>query len=416
MKPHDGTRNPGKVRLGNVALCSLALASCTTAPRLDTPTAAAATAAPAGFSRPIRADALDRAFFEANADRMSEGVKAASDGSIDILALSGGGAGGAFGAGIVVGLTKANARPKFEIVTGVSTGALIAPFAFLGPKWDTTLTEAFSGKATNSLLVSRGLGALFGVGVFQGAPLHKLVDRFVTDELIAAVAKEAETGRLLLVATTNLDREETQIWNLGAIAMQGGKPARDLFRSVLVASASVPGVFPPVMIDVQDGGKTFQEMHVDGGASTPFFIAPDIAMILGEAPQVLRGAHIYVVVNGSSASPPRSTRNNTIDIVARSFTAVLNHMTRTLLLQTEDFAQRNGMSFVFTVMPQDVAFGGSLAFEEANMKSIFDYGVRCAAAKQAWVSPEEALAHVSVVGEAAVPPDKADCPLLSGPK
>jgi predicted acylesterase/phospholipase RssA len=401
-----------------LAASGLALAGCTTAPRLDTPPAAAMDAAPPGFSRPIRADVLDRAFFEANVDKMTEGVRASADGSIDILALSGGGAGGAFGAGVVVGLTKAHARPRFEVVTGVSTGALISSFAFLGPDWDDELTEAFSGKSTNDLMVSRGLGALFGVGVFQGEPLRRLVDRFVTPELVAAVAEEAKTGRLLLVATTNLDREETQIWNLGAIAMEGNEKSRDLFRDVLIASASVPGVFPPVMIEVTEGGKTFQEMHVDGGASTPFFIAPDIAMILGFAPEALRGGNVYVVVNAQAASMPRSTRNNTVDIVARSFTAVLNHMTRTMLSQTDAFAARNNMSFRFTVMPQDVAFGGSLAFEEPSMKSIFDYGMRCAAANQVWVTPQQALDHAMVASKAAVPvpPDQAGCPLLEAPK
>jgi len=401
--------------LGAFVVCGLAVSACATIPRLDTPPAASLAAAPPGFSRPIRADSLDREFFEANATIMTEGVKAASDGSIDILALSGGGAGGAFGAGVVVGLARADTRPKYEIVTGVSTGALIAPFAFLGPQWNGTLTEAFSGKATNGLLVSRGLGALFGVGVFQGAPLRSLIERFVTDDLIAAVAKEAATGRLLLVATTNLDREETQIWNLGAIAMQGGPRARDLFRDVLVASASVPGVFPPVMIEVEDGGRPFQEMHVDGGASTPFFIAPDIAMILEFAPEALRGANIYVVVNGQGATMARSTRNNTIDIVARSFTAVLNHMTRTLLSQTDAFAQRNDMSFVFTVMPQDLAFEGSLAFEEKDMKAIFDYGLRCALQKQIWVTPQQALDRAEVAGAAPVPAELAKCPLLAPP-
>jgi predicted acylesterase/phospholipase RssA len=349
---------------------------------------------------------------------MTEGVRASADGSIDVLALSGGGAGGAFGAGVVVGLTKANARPRFEVVTGVSTGALISSFAFLGPDWDDELTEAFSGKATNDLMVSRGLGALFGVGIFQGEPLRRLVDRFVTPELVAAVAEEAKTGRLLLVATTNLDREETQIWNLGAIAMEGGEKSRDLFRDVLIASASVPGVFPPVMIDVTEGGRTFQEMHVDGGASTPFFIAPDIALILGFAPEALRGGNIYVVVNAQAASMPRSTRNNTVDIVARSFTAVLNHMTRTVLSQTDAFATRNNMSFRFTVMPQDVAFEGSLAFDEPSMKSIFDYGVRCASAGQVWVTPQQALEHAMVASKAAVPvpAEQAGCPMLEAPK
>jgi hypothetical protein len=398
---------------------SLVLAGCVTAPRLDTPPAASPSAMPEGFSRPIRSYALDLEFFRSNADQSTIGVRAASDGSTDILALSGGGAGGAFGAGVLVGLTNARTRPRYELVTGVSTGALIAPFAFLGPDWDGKLTEAYRGDATDGLLKSRGIGALFGVGIFEGIPLRRLVERFVTDELVTAIAAEAETGRMLLVATTNLDREETVIWNMGAIALQsrdgpeGLYRARELFRDVLVASSSVPGVFPPVMIDVKDGDRLFEEMHVDGGATTPFFVAPDIAMIMGYAPEALRGANVYVIINGQASSPPRSTLHNTVDIAARSFTAVLNYMTRTQLAQTNVFASRNGMSFRFTTIPHDVEFGGSLAFDQANMRAIFDYGMRCATHGRAWVTPEQALAH----SEAALPvqtdPAEAECPLLA---
>jgi hypothetical protein len=154
-------------------------------------------------------------------------------------------------------------------------------------------------------------------------------------------------------------------------------------------------------------------MHVDGGASTPFFVVPDIAMILGYTPVELRGAHIYVIVNGQASSAPRTTDFNTVSVVARSFTAVLNHMTRTALAQTDSYAKRAGMSFVFTTIPHDVQFGGSLAFDEANMKATFDYGVRCGAAKQVWVTPTQALQHALSAGATLQPADLAKCPLLS---
>ncbi len=398
---------------------SVALSGCVTAPRLETPPLGSRIAAPEGFASDIRTDSLDYNFFEAHAEQTTGAVRAASDGSIDILALSGGGAGGAFGAGVLVGLTNAQPRPRFELVTGVSTGALIAPFAFLGPDWDGKLTEAYRGDATDGLLKSRGAGVLFGVGVFQGEPLRRLVERFVTDELLAAIAKEAATGRMLLVATTNLDREETVIWDMGAIAARsvagpGGKDrARELFRDVLVASASAPGVFPPVMIKVSDNGKTYEEMHVDGGATTPFFIVPDIAMIMGYAPKALHGANVYVVINGQASSPPRATQNNTVDIAARSFTAVLNHMTRTELAQTNAFAARNGMTFRFTTIPPSVEFGGSLAFDQANMRAIFDYGMRCATRSRAWMTSQQALAHSHEGQIEQLAPDAAACPLVT---
>jgi len=329
------------------------------------------------------------------------------------LALSGGGARGAYGAGVLVGLTNAGTRPRFEIVTGVSTGALIAPFAFLGPEWDGKLTEAYRGDATNNLMQSRGVGALFDVGMFDGKPLRDLVERFVDDKLISAVAQASREGRMLLVATTNLDREETVIWDMGAIAQAGGDKARKLFRDVLVASASVPGVFPPVMINVEKDGKTFQEMHVDGGASTPFFIAPETVLHMDSATANLRGANIYVIINGQAASVPRTTSNNTIDIAARSFNAVLNQMTRSAILQTDDFANRNNLGYRFTGIPSDIQFGGSLAFDKANMSATFDYGMRCASRGLVWVTEKEAEARAGVGAPSELKPfAKADCPLV----
>jgi len=397
-------------------LGSLVLAGCATAPRLDTPPASPASASPPGFSQTIRTDALDPDFLLEQLSKMGGAIKAASDGSVDVLALSGGGAGGAYGAGILVGLTNAHQRPVFEIVTGVSTGALIAPFAFLGPDWDGKLTEAYRGEATNNLLVSRGVGMLFGSSVFEGGPLRDLVERFVTDELIDAVAKESAAGRVLLVATTNLDREETVIWNMGVIAQQGGDRARELFRDVLVASASVPGVFPPVMIDVEKDGLKYQEMHVDGGASTPFFIAPDIALILGEPPESLRGAHVYVIVNGPASSPARTTLNNPVDVASRSFTAVMNHMARTALVQTDVFAKRGDMTFVFTTIPPSVAYAGPLAFDQISMRETFDYGMRCATRGLVWVNSEQAIVRAKAGGNEVAPLDIAECPKLEDPQ
>lgn len=395
---------------------SLALAGCATAPRLDTPPASPADASPSGFAEPIRTDALDRDFLIEQLPKATRAVEAMRDGSVDVLALSGGGAGGAYGAGILVGLTNADKRPTYEIVTGVSTGALIAPFAFLGSDWDGKLTEAYRGEATDKLLVSRGFGMLFGSSVFEGGPLQELVERFVTDELIDAVAKESRTGRILLVATTNLDREETVVWNMGAIAQEGGDRAREVFRDVLVASASVPGVFPPVMIDVEKDGHKYQEMHVDGGASTPFFIAPDITLILGEPPESLRGAHIYVIVNGPASSAARTTLNNPVDVASRSFTAVMNHMTRTALVQANVFAARGDMTFAFTTIPSDVAYAGPLAFDQASMRETFDYGMRCATRNLVWVNPQQAVERADKVGPEIAPLPTASCPLLEAPQ
>jgi predicted acylesterase/phospholipase RssA len=394
-----------------LGLVVLTLAACTSAPVAGPPVAPRG-AVPIGFDANIRMETRDVDFHKENAPKAARAMAASADRTVDMLALSGGGAGGAYGAGVLVGLTNAGTRPRFEIVTGVSTGALIAPFAFLGPEWDGKLTEAYRGDATDNLMQSRGLGVLFEAGVFDGKPLRELVERFVSDELIFSVAREAANGRMLLVATTNLDREETVIWDMGAIAARGGPQARELFRNVLVASASVPGVLPPVLINVEKDGKTYQEMHVDGGASTPFFIAPDAVMHMDSASSSLRGANIYVIVNGQAASAPRTTSNNTLDIAARSFTAVLNQMTRAAIMQTGDFATRNSLGYRFTGIPSDVQFGGSLAFDRGNMSATFDYAMRCATRGLVWVNEEQAGARAAIAEGELKPFATAECPLL----
>jgi hypothetical protein len=166
-----------------------------------------------------------------------------------------------------------------------------------------------------------------------------------------------------------------------------------------------------VMIDVEKDGKKYREMHVDGGASTPFFIAPESVMHLDDASANLRGANVYVIINGQVASAPRPTSNNTIDIAARSFTSVLNQMTRTAIMQTDDFAKRNSLGYRFTGIPADVEFGGSLAFDKANMSATFDYGMRCATRGQVWVTEEQAAARSRDV-DTLQPFATADCPLV----
>lgn len=399
-----------------VALACFCAGACATAPRLDSPMASPRGAAPVGFSPDIRMETSDTDFLKASAIRSYRELAKASDRTVDMLALSGGGAGGAFGAGVLAGLTAAGTRPRFEIVSGVSTGALIAPFAFLGPDWDDKLREAYTGNATGNLMQPRGVGALWDVGVFDGKPLRELVERFVTDELVAAVAQNAASGRMLLVATTNLDREETVIWDMGAIAIQGGDKARTLFRNVLLASASVPGVFPPVMIEVEKDGRIFQEMHVDGGASVPFFVAPDAIRQIDALSASPRAANIFVIVNGQSASAPRTTSNNTIDIAARSFTSVLNHLTRASIAQTETFAKDNNMNFRFTAIPSDVQFGGSLAFDAPNMRDTFSYGERCAAGGRVWVTQAQAAGRSARDSVTLTPLNQAQCPLFVSDK
>ena len=362
-----------------------------------------------GYGPDIRSSDPDQTAFVAwLQDHVGKARASSPDGSLNILALSGGGAGGVFGAGAIKGLTLSGARPQFQIVTGVSTGALIAPFAFLGPDWDDELEAAYTGGASAELLDSVGLFSLFRVGIVNDANLRKLVSDYISPELVAAVAAESAKGRILLVATTNLDAEAPVFWDMGAIARQGGEDARRMFIDVLVASSSVPGAFPPVMIPVRDRSGVHDEMHVDGGVTVPFFLFPDVAFISDEKFKDLDGARIYVIVNGQLDPVQRSSRANTIAITLRASNVALTRMTRTELLLASSFAQRQGLTLRFTNIPGNYPFSGPFDFETAPMRKLFDYATQCAQSGRLWLSSQDALERI---GRAStVQPETQPCP------
>jgi hypothetical protein len=392
-------------------LATVLLSACFTVPRKPAAPLVIAQVAPPGFPLTVRSLGVDRDFLVTHAEEIQRRVSAAAGGSaLNILALSGGGAGGAFGAGALVGLSRRGDRPQFQIVTGVSVGALLAPFAFLGQAWDQDLIEAFDSDRTAHLLHSRGLGFLFRPGLYKREPLVHLVNRFVTDRLIKAIAEEAAKGRLLMVATTDLDKQEPVIWDMGVIASRGGEAARALFRDVLVASASIPGLFPPVLIRVEGGGNSYDEMHVDGGTTLPFFIAPEIAEILSMDFGVLHGARVFVLVNGQLGAYPRTTPERPVAVLSRSFSAGLMHSSRTALEVSAAFAQRYGMEFHFSYIPMTHPFQGPLAFKLPAIHALFDYGARCALTGQLWLTLEEAVNQGQEAATTA-PKETNDCPL-----
>lgn len=382
------------VRTLLIAPAALA-AACASVPRGEAaPTAAFAIAAPIGFSPSVRALGFERRIAGDAPERNVVRLRAAADDrSLDILALSGGGANGAFAAGFLIELGERGVRPQYEVVTGVSAGALIAPFAFLGSDWDPELRDAFLGGASEGLLRSRGLGVLFWPGVNSGEPLRELVDMIVTDALIEAVAREAARGRILLVATTDLDRQEPVLWDLGAIAAQGGEQAKALFRDVVVASASVPGLFPPVIIEVSAAGALHDEMHVDGGAATPFFFAPAIAFFDSDPIEGLAGANVFVLISGPLRAPSRTTPQATIPILSRSFSTLMMHMTRTAIAATSAYAARQGMGFHLAAMPPEAAEEDWLDFRREHLSLVFALGVRQATNERPWLDAQEALAQ-----------------------
>jgi predicted acylesterase/phospholipase RssA len=407
----------GRLTMKFPTLCLVAgigISGCVTLPRGDHPPPDSPPVAPVGFSPSVRALGIDWRH-ERPPEEILKGLRAAaSDGSLDILALSGGGASGAFGAGTLVGLSRGRARPRFELVTGVSTGALIAPFAFLGQAWDPELTHAFAGGPSQGLMQRRGLEMLFGASFYEGEPLKRLVEGFVDDRMIQEVVRETAKGRLLLIATTDLDRSETVVWNLGLVAAAGGERARTLFRDILVASASVPGVFPPVMISVGDAaGAVYEEMHVDGGATVPFFIAPEAVLVAPGKPLDAGGGNIFVVVNSELNVVTRTTPVNTLSIVERAFSSALSHASRTALAQNAAYAQKLGMSFRYTAIPSNDGFAGFLDFEPEKMRAVFDYASSCAARGQIWLSKVEQTLNQAANPIAPAGPVAPHCPVDS---
>jgi predicted acylesterase/phospholipase RssA len=306
------------------------------------------------------------------------------DRPLSILALSSGGANGAFGAGALAGAARAGARPQYTVVTGVSAGALVAPFAFLGASWVPEMTRIFTTGVTEHLLQHRALGVLFGPSLYSGAPLRRLIARYADSAMIAAIAAQAAKGRLLLVATTDLSTGEPVIWDLGSIALHGGKHAKPLIQSILLASASVPGMFPPVVVKFRSRGKMRVETHVDGGVTLPFFIAP--------APQdlpasTLAGAQptVQVIVDGQLRNLPSPTHANALSVFRRSLTAGLSHETRAQLEATAQELRERGITLDYAAIPASYPLGGSFDFAADAQRSLFEYAAHCAAAGRLWI-------------------------------
>ena len=235
------------------------------------------------------------------------------------LAISGGGDNGAFGAGLLNGWTSSGTRPEFRLVTGVSTGALIAPFAFLGPKYDHVLERVYTQKSQKDIFKKRSLiKGFFGDAMADTSPLAGVIASYVNQQLLVEIAAEYAKGRVLLVGTANLDSLEPVIWNMTAIAASKNPRSIDLFRKILLASASIPGAFPPVMIDVDVNGTPHQEMHVDGGTMTQVFLFPPSVRVPDFVANSERKRVAYIIRNARLDADWASVERRTLPIAARA--------------------------------------------------------------------------------------------------
>jgi hypothetical protein len=343
-----------------------------------------------GFEGVRLTPAQAEASLEVAADRLSIPHNVWSAGDFDVLAISGGAAGGAFGAGALVGLTRAGARPTFAIVTGVSTGALIAPFAFLGPDWDDRLREAYTGGQAAQTLGLAGLTPHLEAGLFRSQALERLIHPFIDEAVVAAVAEQHRLGRRLLVATTNLDSQKPCIWDMGAIAQHGGEGAVRMFREVLIASASLPGLFPPRRFDCLADGVACEEVHVDGGLTSPLFVMPDALLRWRKLGRRLQRGRVYVLVNTVLDPAPRTTSLNLPAILVRSFDIMLRVSYRQALNVVLTFCTANNLPLSVAAIPDTPASssnGAMLNFDTVEMRKTFDAAVALAQAPDFWQTP-----------------------------
>lgn len=313
---------------------------------------------------------------------------------VEYLALSGGAGDGAYGAGLLVGWTQRGDRPDFEVVTGVSAGALIAPFAFLGPKYDRQLREIWTKYETEDLATPQVLAGLLGAeSLADSSGFKDLIARYVDRRLLDHIAQEYRKGRVLLVGTTNLDAQRPVIWNMGEIASSPHPYALELFRNVLLASTSLPGVFPPVHVQVAAGDRMLEEMHVDGGPTRQVFLAPSHLSLrmfdkLYAKPPVRR---IYVVKNGKLTPEYEAVQANTLAISARSLFTLTKSQSIGDINRIYATAVRDGAEFRLTSIPPEFNAVAKQAFDSDYMKALFAVGLKMGREGNPWsTAPPEA--------------------------
>jgi len=304
------------------------------------------------------------------------------------LAISGGSSEGAFGAGFLAGWTASGQRPKFTMVTGVSVGALIAPMAFLGPDYDAKLKEVFTSISTQDILSERSwLEILTGDSLYDSKPLQSLITKILDENMAQAIIAEHKKGRRLLIGTTNLDANRPVIWNIGNILISGHPKALELARKILLASASIPGIFPPVYIEVQANGQTYDEIHIDGGAASQVFVYPaeikwkDITKKFG----VKGKPNVYVIRNSQIHPDWEAVEpNDLVNIFDQSITSLIRTQGLGDLNTIYLLSQRDHNDYHLTYIPTDFKMKPKEFFDTKYMQALFSLGYDLAKSGNSW--------------------------------
>lgn len=294
-----------------------------------------------------------------------------------MLALSSGSDNGAYGAGLLTGWSQSGTRPEFAIVTGVSTGALIAPFAFLGSDQDSSLQRLFTSISARDIYKQRfALAIPLSPSATTTRPLERLIATVMTDTLIDRIAAEHGRGRRLFVGTANLDAQRTVVWNMGAIAASKAPGRYALFRRVLLASSAIPAFFPPVMIRAESAGRAISEMHVDGGTTAQIFTMPDEAITGDRPPSGLRPLRVYLIVNNKLNGEFRLVRPRIAPIASRSISLNMRSSMVGSISLSYLYAKAHGIDFNMSFIERDYPDAGHNLFDPAYMRALFDFGAK----------------------------------------
>jgi hypothetical protein len=331
--------------------------------------------------------ALERERAAARITGSSSGGSTVNLSPANFLAVSGGGDDGAFGAGLICGWSDSGKMPTSKLVTGVSTGSMIAPFAFLGGAYIGRLRTLYTTIKPEDISEDAGLfGALFGEALADTEPLARLISRYVDQQMLADIAREYARGRLLLIGTTSLDEQRPVIWNLGAIAGSGHPGALELTRKVLLASAAIPGAFPPVMIEVDAAGRRYQEMNVDGGAVVQTFLyPPDTGLRVDlRSAEHARQRHAYIVRNGRLDPDWAKVDRRFLKIVGRAISTMIHYSGYNDIIRIYATTKRDGVDYNLAYIEPDFPDMKHEEFDPAYLRALFDYGYAKGRQGSAW--------------------------------
>lgn len=319
---------------------------------------------------------------------------------MNYLAISGGGNNGAFGAGIINGWTLHGDRPHFSVITGVSTGALIAPFAFIGPKYDDRLREVYT--TLNSANIYSGDvftvldGITGGLALTDSTPLMNKIKETITPELFREIAEEHNKGRRLYIGTSNLEAQRSVIWDIGAIANSGVPGALNLFHKIMLASAAVPGVFKPVFIDVTVGGQKYQEIHVDGGVTAQVFLFP-LKTHRADRDLFIKNRierNLYIIRNNKIMPEFVPMEPGLFSVSSRSLETLIKYQGLGDLYRLYVGAQRDGINYHLVHIPPDFRESKQETFDPVYMSALFDVGYAMGRAGDLWDSAPPGVAYI----------------------